>query len=183
MDRETKLTLATWRALDALKSAFAAKKGSFDPTCWRSVTLSPSADLADQPTIERLKALCAAAHEQRRAPRIKGARETSWADVYTSLCRKIMAHMLADGAPLLSKHVNYGKKTVYTWNVARIVLLRRHIDAIQGAAAAGSDFTYTGIDGAIFHECGTNGGETDSRRCTQALVASIDLRKACGRAI
>ena len=125
--------------MHALQSAFEAKHGSFGPTCRRPVRLNTKANLADQATIERIRALCADAHEQGRAPHIIGAKETKWAKFYDkSLCQKLMAHVLGDGSPVLNK---LRGQPVYRWNVGRIVLLRsRRIEFAQQLEAA------TGID-------------------------------------
>ena len=115
--------IATWKAADALKSLFEARYGDFGPTCRRAVKLQPGEQLASQAAIQKARSLCAAAHEQGRAPRIKGGRSTSWARVYAALCAKLMAHTLSDGSALLWKERVFREGLVYHWQSARVVLL------------------------------------------------------------
>ena len=115
--------IATWKAADALKSLFEARYGDFGPTCRRAVKLQPGEQLASQAAIQKVRSLCAAAHEQGRAPRIKGERSTSWARVYAALCAKLMAQTLSDGSALLRKERVFREGLVYHWQSARVVLL------------------------------------------------------------
>ena len=71
-----------------------------------------------------------------------------------------MAHMFADGEPLLSKRASVGEKTVYGWNVAKIVLLHSRRDEFALKAAADSE-DHTGIDDTIIQEFGVDDGEMD----------------------
>ena len=123
-DAESERLMASWRAASALRQLFEDRYGAFGPACGRTVTIHPGEQLASPAAIERVRQLCAAAHENGRAPRIKGQRSTSWAKVYSDLCTRLMATTLPDGTRLLDA-LRLHKKWHYTWNTAHVVLMEQ----------------------------------------------------------